>query len=205
MRTTRLLIADGSALVRSGIACFLERHGYTIAGMARDGDETKKLWALLRPDLVILDPAMEQADPAATTRAIRKLDPGARIIILSANDNVEQAYKVLRAGAWGLLSKTAESEVLLQCIDSVIKGERFISAAIAEHLAFRDRATAPTVREFEVLVGVSEGLCNKRIGQRLGIEESTVKAHLSKLLHKLGASSRVEALAIAVRQGMVRL
>jgi two-component system NarL family response regulator len=201
----RVLVAGQHELIRSAIACLLERRGYEVVGQAANGTEAVALWSQLRPDVALLDLRMSGQDGIATVQAIRRVDANARAILLSGFDSDEPVHLAFRAGASGYLLKDVSADVLCQCLDAVNAGKCFVTPELAQRLATRGSPPAPTPREIEVLAGVAQGLCNKRIGRVLGIEEGTVKAHLKSILRKLDAASRTQAASIAIRRGLVEL
>ena len=204
-RRVRILLVDDHELVRTALAYLIGRFGYEVVGQASDSADAVTLWRQLRPDVTLLDLHMPGLDGIATTHAIRAIDADARIVVLSTFDWEELARRALGAGACGYLLKRVSPEVLCNCIDTVHSGGRFVMPELAQRLAISPAQPTPTERELEVLTGVSQGLCNKRIGRMLGIEEGTVKAHLKSILRKLEASSRTQAASIAIRRGLVQL
>jgi DNA-binding NarL/FixJ family response regulator len=203
--SARILVAEQQGLIRSAIACLLERRGYDVVGQAATGAEAVTAWRQLRPDVTLLELRMPGLDGIAAIEAIRAIDACARIVVLSGFEGDEPVHLSFRAGASGYLPKSVSADVLFQCLDAVQAGGRFLTAEMAQHLAARAASSAPTPREMEVLTGVAKGLPNKRIGRDLGIEEGTVKAHLKSILRKLDAASRTEAASIAIRRGLVEL
>ena len=201
----RVLVAGHHELIRSAIACLLEQRGYEVVGRAANGTEAVALWRGLKPDVTLLDLRMSGPDGIATVQAIRGVDANARTVVLSGIDSDEPVHLAFRAGASGYLPKNVSADVLCQCIDVVNAGGRFVTPELAQRLATRACPPAPTPREIEVLTGVAQGLCNKRIGRALGIEEGTVKTHLKSILRKLDAASRTQAASIAIRRGLVEL
>jgi DNA-binding NarL/FixJ family response regulator len=183
----------------------LEHQGWLVVGRTSNCAEVVRLWSQLSPDILMLDLQLSGADGIVTIEAIRAIDGNARIIALSTFDADKPVSRAFRAGARGYLLKQASADTLQMCLDTVRAGETFIPSELALRLAIGTTAPTPTQREFEVLTGVARGLCNKRIGQALGIEEGTVKAHLKSILRKLDAGSRTEAASIAIRTGMVQL
>ena len=201
----RVLIADDHELVRSAIAVLLERSGYEIVAQARDGHEAVAVWRELKPDLTLLDLRMPGLDGIGAIQAIRALDSEARIVLLSTFDCDEPVQRAFRAGASGYLLKGVSPDVLCKCLDVVHAGGRFLAPELAERLAAGTNSPAPTPREIEVLTGMAQGLCNKRIARALKIEEGTVKAHVKAILRKLEAVSRTQAASIAIRRGLVEV
>jgi len=201
----RVVVCDDHELVRSAFACLLERCGYAVIGQARNGIEAVEVWRELKPDVVLLDMRMPLLDGIGTVQAILATDAAARIVMLSTFDCEEHVARAFSAGARGYLLKCVSPETLCQCIEMVHAGGKFVVPELAQRLALCATAPGPTHRELEVLTGVAQGLCNKRIARGLGIEEGTVKAHLKSILRKLEASSRTQAATIAIRRGLVEV
>jgi DNA-binding NarL/FixJ family response regulator len=201
----RVVIADGQDMVRAGLVCLLERWGYEVVGQSRSGAEALELWRSLRPDVVVLDLVLPDQSGIATIAAIRAIDAQARCVALTSLDGDDPMRRAMRAGAAGYVLKRGAAEALQQCLERVHDGGRYLPQELALQLAATGASTLPTPREIEVLSGVAQGLCNKRIGRSLGIEEGTVKAHLKNILRKLDAASRTEAATIAIRRGLVAL
>lgn len=201
----RVLVADDHELIRSALACLLERCGYDVVAQARNGAEALALWREHLPDIALLDLRMPVLDGIGALDAVRRLDANARVVILSTFDCHEHVTRAFASGARGYLLKGVSLEILRQCIETVCSGGRFIVPELAQRMAINAAAPNPTHREIEVLAGVAQGLCNKRIARWLRIEESTVKAHLKNILRKLEATSRTQAATIAIRRGLVQV
>ncbi len=210
----RILLADDHALFRDGVASLLGAWGHEVVGQAADGPSAFALAHELRPDLVLMDVAMP-GDGIEATRRIAGEEPGVAIVMLTASEAVDDLFAAIKAGARGYLLKNLESSELRAMLDAVERGEAAITPAIAARilgeLARREPANraverdpdALTDRELDVLRFVVAGLRNKEIAARLGISENTVKFHLRNILDKLHAQSRAEAVARAVREGLV--
>jgi len=206
MKKLRILLADDHIVMRTGLRALLERQpNLEVVGECENGRETVALAASLKPDVVVMDVRMPNLDGIAATTEIRSRDSGARIILLSTYEGDEQVYQGLRAGAKGYLLKDTPREELLETIRSIHLGGTHISPVIAAKLA--DRVTRPelSVREIEVLRCMVLGKSNKEIGTALYICEGTVKVHVSKLLKKLKASGRTEAINLALMHGIVNV
>ena len=140
-----------------------------------------------------------------TTIAIRKEFPNARIILLTTFEGDVEIQRALEAGARGYLLKSTPPKELLEIIREVHAGKKRIpsqiAARLAEHLSDEDLTT----REIEVLRQIAEGNRNRDIGEKLFITEETVKVHVKHIMEKLGASDRTQAVAIAIRRGIIHL
>jgi len=200
------LIADDHAVVRDGLVAMIGKWtDMTVVAEARDGQEAVEQWRVHRPDVTLLDLRMPVLDGVGAMTSIRKEDAAARVIILTTFDGDEDIYRGVRAGARAYLLKDAPRDVILECIRKVHRGETFIPAAVAAKLAERLGGAELTERETIVLRALATGRSNKEIGRELFISEVTVKAHLKSVFAKLNVLSRTEAVAAAVRRGIVQL
>lgn len=210
----RILLADDHALFRDGVASLLVAWGHEVVGQAADGASAIALTGELRPDLVLMDVAMP-GDGIEATRRIADEEPGVAIVMLTASEAVDDLFAAIKAGARGYLLKNLESSELRAMLAAVERGEAAITPAIAARIlaelskvpaagAAGDRdPDALTDRELDVLRLVVAGMRNKEIAAGLGISENTVKFHLRNILDKLHAQSRAEAVARAVREGLI--
>ena len=213
-----VLLADDHAAIRAGLRMILESlGGFTVVGEASDGAAAVRMARALRPDVVLMDLRMPGVDGIAATAEITGQALSA-VLVLTTFDIDEYVHSALRAGAAGFLLKSAEPAELVRAVQSVADGESILSPAVTRTViaAFVQGQSAPatsglparesgqlaeplTAREEMVLACLGEGLSNQEITRRLGIAETTVKTHVSRVLAKLGVSSRVQA-AIAYRE-----
>ncbi|HEY2050252.1 MAG TPA: response regulator transcription factor [Caulobacteraceae bacterium] len=205
-RAVRILIADDHAIFRHGLVSLLERErDLEVVGEAGDGEEAIASYRSLRPDVTLLDLAMPKLDGFEALLRIRHIDPDAKVIVLTTYDTDEDINRILRAGAKAYLLKDIGAADLVRCIRDVDAGKMRLAQGVASKLADRFTQVQLTVREVAVLRLVAEGLNNREIGRRLQISEGTVKVHVAHLFDKMGARSRTDLVAIAVRKGLVRL
>jgi DNA-binding NarL/FixJ family response regulator len=148
---------------------------------------------------------MPVLDGLGALARLRREYPDARAILLTTYDDEEDIYRGLEAGASGYLLKDAAPAELVDSIRKVHAGRKAISPPVAERLAARLAVPELSDREREVLDLVAAGKSNKQIAKALGIADGTVKVHVANILAKLGAQGRSEAVAVAVRRGLVRL
>jgi DNA-binding NarL/FixJ family response regulator len=210
--TIRVLIVDDHAVVREGLRSFLElQDGIAVAGEARDGEEAVALATELRPDVVLMDLVMPGLDGVAAMRAIRARVPEVRAIVLTSFLDEDRLLPAIRAGAAGYLLKNVAPVELAGAIRAAHRGEAIIAPAVAARLlqALAGQRAAPppeperlTAREQQVLELIVGGRSNKRIALELGIAEKTVKAHVGRVLAKLGVADRTQAALLAVREGL---
>jgi len=206
----RVLIADDHLVVREGLRAILEAApDLTLVGEAADGLEAVRLAGQLSPDVVLMDLRMPGVDGIEAIRQIKARYPAVEIVILTTYDDDEYIVRGLRAGARGYLLKDTSRKVLFETIRAAARGESLLPAAVVEkvvaHLAEPQPVEAGMLsgREQEVLALLAQGLANKEIAARLHIAERTVKAHVTSVFNKLGVNSRAEAVAVALRGGLL--
>lgn len=206
----RVLIADDHMVVREGLQTVLEvASDIEAVGAAADGAEAVRMAGELAPDVVLMDLRMPGIDGIEAIRQIKDLYPAVEIVILTTYDDDEYIVQGLRAGARGYLLKDTSRQALFDAIRAAARGESLWPSAVVDkvvaHLA-RPRpvpAGELSEREQEVLVLLAQGAPNREIALRLHISERTVKAHVTGIFNKLGVNSRAEAVAVAMRQGLL--
>jgi DNA-binding NarL/FixJ family response regulator len=210
---TTVLIVDDQPLQRLGFRMLLESVPDTqVAGEASTGSEAVRQAADLRPDVVLMDVRMPGMDGIEATRQIVANGGRSRVLVLTTFDLDEYAHAALRAGASGFLLKDAHPEELLAGIRAVAAGDAIIAPALTRrlldayihHLPVRDEAPEDnprlrslTEREREILVAIGKGWTNTEIATRLTLSESTVKTHVGRVLAKIGARDRIQAVILA--------
>jgi len=205
MSAIRVLIADDHVTVREGLAAIIGRQpDMEVAGEAANGLAAVNLWRERRPDVTLMDLRMPVMDGAVAIGEIRRIEPSARIIVLTTFDTDNDISRAIRAGAKGYLLKDAQREDLLDCIRRVYSGETCIPPALVAKLAAGMSTESLTARELDVVKMLAAGKSNKEIALRLSITETTVKSHLRKIFTKLGVLSRTEAVTVASRRGLVQ-
>ncbi|WP_217554939.1 response regulator transcription factor [Streptomyces sp. GbtcB6] len=216
---TTVLIADDQPLQRMGVRMLLEgTPGLEPVGEAEHGAAAVRLAAELRPDVVLMDIRMPGMDGLEATRRIVATGGRTRVLIVTTFDLDEYAYDGLRAGASGFLLKDARPEELVAAIHAVASGDAVVAPSLTRRLldAYAHRVLAPTAavedprlrsltdREREVLVAIGLGWNNTEIAERLVLTESTVKKHVGRVLAKIGARDRIQAVITAYDAGLVR-
>ncbi|MBC7940777.1 MAG: response regulator transcription factor [Chitinophagaceae bacterium] len=202
----RVLVADDHPVVRMGLAGMVAaRTDLRLVGQADCGEAAVEQYLTLRPDVVLMDLRMPGLDGVAAIEAIRAQDPFARIIILTTFDGEEDIYRGLRAGAKAYLLKDAPDEQIVDCIRTVMRGQRFLPGPVALKLAGRLDGEALSRRELEVLRHLVTGMSNKEIARVTSITEGTVKFHVTAVMAKLNVKSRTEAVAVALRRRLISL
>jgi NarL family two-component system response regulator YdfI len=206
----RVLIADDHMVVREGLRAILDAApDLLLVGEATDGAEAVRLVEETAPDVVLMDLRMPGMDGIEAIRQIKARHPDAYIVILTTYDDDDYIVRGLRAGARGYLLKDSGRHMLFETIRAAARGESLLSSEVVDkvvaHLQGPQPGEAETLsrREGQVLALLARGAANKEIALALGIAERTVKAHVTSLFNKLGASSRAEAVAIALRSGLL--
>ncbi|MFJ6573722.1 response regulator [Streptomyces sp. NPDC091292] len=218
--TTTVLIVDDQPLQRLGFRMLLEgTPGVTPVGEAAHGAAAVRLVAELRPDVALMDIRMPGMDGLEATRRIVASGGRTRVLIVTTFDLDEYAYEGLRAGASGFLLKNARPEELVAGIQAVATGDAVVAPSLTRRLldAYAHQVLAPdptsagdprlrdlSFREHEVLVAIGNGWTNTEIAERLVLSESTVKKHVSRVLAKIGARDRIQAVILAYDAGLVR-
>jgi DNA-binding NarL/FixJ family response regulator len=206
--TVTVLVADDQDAVRSGLVLILgTAPDIEVVGEARDGLEAVAAARRLNPDVVLMDVRMPGRDGIAATRDI--VAEGGSVLILTTFDIDEYVFGALRAGAAGFLLKDVDAAGLIDAVHTVARGDGVIAPAVTRRLIAAFAATTPaldlaalrtlTARERDVLAAIGQGRSNAEIATDLGMAESTVKTHVSRVLGKLGVRTRVQA-AIAARE-----
>jgi len=208
---TRVLLVDDHAVVRMGFRLLLQSNpDLTIVGEAESGEAACLLYPELTPDVVVMDLAMPGMGGLEALRRIIARQPNARILALSAHDDVMHARRTLQEGALGFLSKRSAPEALLEAVATIAAGRRYIDPALAQKLALAefDGGTKSPVeqlseREFDVFLRLAGGATVQRIAQDLKLSASTVGTHLYNIKQKLSVVNQSELTLIAIRHGLI--
>jgi DNA-binding NarL/FixJ family response regulator len=211
----RVLVADDHSAIRAGMRLMLEQaDDVEVVGEAADGAIAVRQAAALRPDVVLMDIRMPGTDGIQATREITAAGL-ADVLILTTFDLDDYLFGALRAGAAGFLLKSVEPSALVDAVRRVAAGDGFLAPEVTRRLLTAFVATPPpvrsappslaelTARELDVLAGLGRGLSNAGLAAELTITEATAKTHVSRVLAKLGCSSRVQAAILAREAGLV--
>jgi DNA-binding NarL/FixJ family response regulator len=200
----RIVVADDHFIVRTGLLSLLHTEpSFTVVGQAADGDEAIRVFEQHRPDLMLVDLLLPGKTGHEVTRHIRRVSPGARILMLSAYDGDADIQAALEAGVDGYVFKSATGEELIPAIHAVAAGRRWIPQDVAARLKLGSTFEPLTGRELEVLGQLARGQANKEIADTLGISEHTTKGHLKSILGKLRVADRTQAVIAAVQRGLI--
>lgn len=202
----RLLLVDDHFMVRMGLRGSLEREpDMEVVAEASNAREAVQMFRLHAPDLVLMDGRLPDQHGVAATAQIRAEYPEARVILVSVDEGEEDIHRAVEAGARGYLPKSVEREALLSAVRAVHAGGSFFPPAVAARLAERRKREPLSDREISVLRLVMKGFANKQIADELRITEATVKAHVSRVMEKMGVPDRTRAVAVAIERGILRL
>ncbi|SEN12083.1 DNA-binding response regulator, NarL/FixJ family, contains REC and HTH domains [Luteibacter sp. UNCMF331Sha3.1] len=206
MPIIRVMTVDDHQLLREGIAAVLDDEpGFEVVGEAATGEEAVARFREVRPDLTLMDLQMPGMGGIAAIEAIRRIDPEARILVLTTYRGDMQAIRAIRAGAQGYLLKSEVRLDMLATIAHIMEGKRRIPPEIAHEIANHVSGDELTARETEVLARAATGAVNRDIATALGIGEETVKAHMKSIFAKLRAHDRTHAVAIGLKRGIIEL
>ncbi|WP_100812988.1 response regulator [Microbacterium lacus] len=214
----RILLVDDQQLIRMGFRMVLEASPeFVVVGEAANGAEAIEAVRELTPDVVLMDVRMPRLDGIAATEQIVQQHPDSRIIVLTTFDLDEYAFGALAAGASGFLLKDVQASELTAAIRAVHSGDATLSPRVTRrmlelfggHLPAASGGGADVValatlteRERDVFAAIGQGLTNTEIATALFVSESTVKTHVGRVLAKMGARDRVQAVILAHRLGV---
>ena len=202
----RILTVDDHPLLREGIAFLVKtQQDMELVAEASDGEEAIEQFRRHRPDVTLMDLRMPNLNGTEAISRIKNEFPDAKIIVLSTYAGDVQVLRAIKAGARGYIVKGHVHRELLDAIRTVHAGHKRIPPEIAAELAEHAADDQLSSREIDVLRLIGAGNANKQIADKLLIEETTVKNHISSILSKLGANDRAHAVTIGLKRGIIEL
>jgi two-component system response regulator NreC len=211
----QILITDDHKLLREGLRSLLESRGFEVAGEAEDGRNAVKLAKQLKPDAVIIDISMPGLNGIEATRQIHQDSPQVRILVLSMRADSRAILGALAAGASAYLLKEAAFEEMITALGAVLKGQIYISPAIAHVVvqnSLEHRSGSPgylrhaiSGRQREILQLVAEGKSSKEMAASLFVSVKTIETHRKQIMNKLNLHSIAELTKYAIREGVTSL
>jgi DNA-binding NarL/FixJ family response regulator len=212
----RVLVVDDDDLMRAGLRGVLASDAsIEVVGEGADGRDAIYRTRLVNPDVVLMDVRMPDVDGITATRDLLAAYPTVKVVILTTFEQDDYIFGALGAGASGFLLKRTAPEELVAAIHTIAAGDSLLSPSVTRRVVERMAGQPPpdaardarldelTPREREVLALVAHGLSNREIAAELVIEESTVKTHVKRILAKVGARDRVQAVIFAYASGLV--
>jgi DNA-binding NarL/FixJ family response regulator len=199
-----VLVVDDHPLMRVGIAAIIDgREGMSTVAQAGSGEEAVQLYERHLPDVTLMDLRLPGMSGVETIRTIRRSHGNARFVVLTTYEGDEDIHQAMEAGAMGYLIKGMPYESLVNALERVHAGRRYLPPPVKRALAARTPNSDLTQRERQVLELLATGNSNKRIGEILCITEATVKSHVSTILTRLNAVDRTQAVLAALQRGLV--
>ena len=202
----RVLCVDDHRLMREGIARIVGlQPDMEVVADASSGEEAVEQFRRNRPDVTLMDLQLPSMSGHEAIRAIRTIDPRARVVVLTMYFGDEDVHRALEAGVMGYVLKDTVPDDLVRVVRDVHAGTPAIPPEITAILEFRASHPALTVREFQVLELLATGKRNKEIAADLGISGDTASAHIKSIFQKFGVHDRTAALAEGIRRGIIRI
>jgi DNA-binding NarL/FixJ family response regulator len=207
----RVLIVDDHPVTRDGLRAALGvAEDVEVVGEATSGDEAVEAVGELTPDVVFMDVRMPGMNGIEATRVIRNQHPDTKIILFTVDESRASISEAIQAGVSGYLLKDVSADELINAARLAMEGKAVIHPALTQafieevRMVNRPSEAPLSRREVEILQKVAYGATTKEVASQLGISPHTVKTHLERIFEKLGASDRAQAVAIAIRQGLVQ-
>ncbi len=201
-----VMVVDDHPLMRIGVASIVNaRADMTVVAQAGSGEEAVTLFFKHKPDVTLMDLRLPGMSGVDSIRSIRETHPRARFVVLTTYEGDADIHRALEAGAQGYVIKGMPYQTLVEALQRVHTGGRFLPPPVARSLASRMPNSELSAREQEVLALLASGKSNKDIASSMHIAENTVKCHVSAILLRLNVSDRTEAVVTALQRGLVHL
>ena len=215
MPPIRIILADDHKIVRQGLRSLLKSHpGFEVVGEAGDGEQALKLMEELSPDIAFMDVMMPNLNGIEAAKIAQQRGLKTKLIFLSMHANSTYAVRALRSGALAYVLKDSDFSEILQAIQNVMEGRRYLSTAIADEVfemllnadtGKEDSLDVLSPREREVLQLISEGNKNTAIAEKLILSVRTVEAHRAHIMTKMRFNSQADLVRYAMQQGLITL
>jgi len=206
MNKIRILLVDDHTIMRMGLVTLIDNTpDLSVVGEAATGEEAVRLARELKPNIVLMDLMMPGLSGAEATKLIRTENPAVRVVILTTYGQSAELAVAVRNGAAATLLKDTDTTELTDVLRAVHAGQEVIPPDVRTQIEEDDAATTLTERQLAILAALTKGYSNPEIARQFGISEIGVKKHLQAIFAKLGASSRSEAVAIALRKQLLKI
>ena len=199
----RCLLADDHPALLAAVSDYLADSGFELVGVASDGPGAVGLAERSRPDVAVVDFRMPRLSGRELLERLRESSPDTRIAVYTADADQGLVEEALGVGAAAVVLKEAPLPDLVRALQAILSGRVYVDPALAAAGLTRRERTELTEREREVLSLLAEGLDHEAIGERLQISAETVRTHVRKACDRLGAATRTQAVATAVRRGLI--
>ncbi|HPH06832.1 MAG TPA: response regulator transcription factor [Methylotenera sp.] len=210
MIQSKVLLVDDHEVVRSGLRRLLELNkALVVVAEADSGEQAYQVYGDFQPDIVVMDLSMPGMGGLEAAKRILQRHPSARIIIFSMHEAVSFASQALKAGVRGYVTKTGAADDLMMAVNEVLRGKTFLSAGIAQKIALQtlmgddDPLQQLSSREFEVFRLLAEGRKVEEVADMLKISQKTVANYHTMIKQKLGVTSPIEMVRLAMRHGLI--
>ena len=205
MKKSRILIVDDHALLRRGLKSIIQyQKDMEVVGEAENGKVAVQQAKSLLPDLVVMDLVMPVMDGVEATRLVKAESPQTKVLILTTFGTSADISRALEAGASGAIMKDTPDDKFLSSMRRVIRGESVLAPEIEHMIKNEPEAPKLTERQLDILHSLARGFTNRDIALQLNLKPSGVRVHVDAILSKLGAATRSEAVAIALRKHLLK-
>jgi two-component system, NarL family, response regulator len=201
---TTILIVDDHFVARIGIREFLNAQpGMKVVAEAKGGEEAITAYKEHKPTVVLMDVRMPGLDGVRATMAIRHFDEAARILMVSSYDKQGDVQRAQEAGALGYITKEADPSELLRAVQTIAKGQRYLSQQVSQLLGLAAELEPLSPRELRILEMISSGRSNREIAEQMNLTPGTMRVYVHQILGKMGVTNRAAAVSAAIRAGLI--